>query len=93
VVEYGKTINLSDAAQVARSPAAKKVAKYFPGGDANRPISWRQRKRILWLAEYGLSWKALDGLTAAQAAVASHFMEQRHPVQFGDLVIRPDLTQ
>lgn len=92
-VEYGKTIDLTDAEKVAKSGTAKKVAKYFKGGDANAPISWRQRKRLLAISENGLAWEDLDGLTSAQGAVASFYMEKRHPVRFGELVITPHLTK
>jgi ABC-type multidrug transport system ATPase subunit len=88
-VPKGKLVDLSDPSQVAKSKAARKVSKFFKGGDANNPIGYGQRKRLMALADRGPEWKSYDGLTTAQAAVASFYLERNHPVKIGDLTLTP----
>lgn len=85
----GKTVDLSDPKKVAHGNAAKKVARFFKNGDANGPISYGQRKRLLAIAANGPEWSDFDGLTTAQGAVASYFMERNRPVKFNDLTLTP----
>ena len=79
--------NLSDQGTVAKSNAAKKVAKFFKNGDANQPMSYNQRRRLMALSN--AHWDELDGLSTAQAAVASHWLEKGDIVTINDLTINP----
>lgn len=81
------THDLTDQGIVAKSNAAKKVAKFFKNGDANEPMSYPQRRRLIALAT--VAWDELAGLSTAQAAVASYWLEKGDRVTVNGLTLNP----
>lgn len=81
------THDIADQKAVAKFAGTKGLAKFFKNGDANEPASYRQKTRIMALGQ--AVWDDLQGLSTAQAAVASFHLENQDAIKIDDLVIIP----
>jgi hypothetical protein len=82
------THDIADQKAVAKFAGTKGLSKFFKNGDANEPASYRQKTRLMALG-HKTDWADLQGLSTAQAAVASYHLEAGDAVKIDDLVIIP----